>query len=136
VLAELHSSLFSHGEAHPKALVAGLNTLKNSDLRSMLSLVRAPTLVIAGQYDRVTLPAASRAMADALPNARYFEFRRAAHAPFLSHTTQFTALVTEFLSGGNEEASAAERILTTAGLAAANPPLAEEVTRKRSQASG
>jgi hypothetical protein len=44
--------------------------------------------------------------------------------------------VTEFLSGGNEEASAAERILTTAGLAAANPPLAEEVTRKRSQASG
>ena len=100
VLAELHASLFSHGEAHPKALVAGLNTLKSSDLRSMLSLVRAPTLVIAGQYDRVTLPAASRALTDGLPDGRYVEFRRAAHAPFLSHTTEFAALVAEFLRGG------------------------------------
>ncbi len=103
VLAELHASLFSHGEAHPKALVAGLNTLKSSDLRSMLSLVRASTLVIAGQYDRVTLPIASRALADELPDARYVEFRRAAHAPFLSHTTEFAALVTEFLGGGADQ---------------------------------
>lgn len=105
VLAELHASLFSHGEAHPKALVAGLNTLKSSDLRSMLSSVRAPTLVIAGQYDRVTLPTASRALADALPDARYVEFRRAAHAPFLSHTMEFAALVTEFLHGGADAKS-------------------------------
>ncbi len=99
VLAELHGSLFSHGEAHPKALVAGLATLKSSDLRSTLGLIRAPALVIAGQYDRVTLPAASRELAHALPDARYVEFRRAAHAPFLSHTEEFAALVTRFLKG-------------------------------------
>ncbi len=46
---------------------------------------RVPTLVIAGQYDRVTMPAASHALADSLPDARYVEIRRAAHAPFLSH---------------------------------------------------
>jgi pimeloyl-[acyl-carrier protein] methyl ester esterase len=103
VLAELHASLFSHGEAHPKALVAGLNTLKSSDLRSMLSLIRAPTLVIGGQYDRVTLPAASRALAEALPDGRYVEFRRAAHAPFLSHTAEFATLVTTFLRGRADE---------------------------------
>lgn len=126
VLTELHSSLFSHGEAHPKALVAGLNTLKSSDLRSMLSLVRAPTLVIAGQYDRVTLPTASRALAEALPDARYVEFRRAAHAPFLSHTAEFATLVTEFLRGHVvaadaavlDEAITAERILTGGASAA------------------
>lgn len=95
-LEELHASLFGHGEANPKALVAGLETLQSSDLRPLLSLVRAPTLVIAGQYDRVTLPAASRALADALPDARYVELRRGAHAPFLSHTAEFAALVTEF----------------------------------------
>jgi pimeloyl-[acyl-carrier protein] methyl ester esterase len=99
VLAELHGSLFSHGEAHPKALVAGLATLESSDLRSMLSLVRTPALVVAGQYDRVTLPTASRALAEALPDARYVEFRRAAHAPFLSHTAEFATLVTRFLRG-------------------------------------
>jgi pimeloyl-[acyl-carrier protein] methyl ester esterase len=99
VLADLQASLFAHGEAHPKALVTGLTTLENSDLRPMLNLVRAPTLVIAGQYDRVTLPAASRALAEALPDARYVEIRRAAHAPFLSHTGEFAALVTKFLRG-------------------------------------
>jgi pimeloyl-ACP methyl ester carboxylesterase len=65
----------------------------------MLSLVRAPTLVIAGQYDRVTLPAASRALSEVLPDARYVEIRRAAHAPFLSHTAEFATLVTNFLRG-------------------------------------
>lgn len=123
VLAELHASLFSHGEAHPKALVAGLNTLKSSDLRSMLSLVRAPALVVAGQYDRVTLPLASRALAQALPDGRYVEFRRAAHAPFLSHTTEFAALVTEFLRG-SADAITAETILSSgdaAGNGAADP---------------
>lgn len=99
VLADLHVSLFQHGEAHPKALVAGLATLGSSDLRPMLSLVRAPTLVVAGQYDRVTLPAASRALAEALPDARYIEIRRAAHAPFLSHTIEFATLITDFLRG-------------------------------------
>jgi pimeloyl-[acyl-carrier protein] methyl ester esterase len=99
VLAELHASLFAHGEAHPKALVTGLTTLQNSDLRPMLNLVRAQTLVIAGQYDRVTLPAASRALAEALPDARYVEFRRAAHAPFLSHKAEFIAVLTTFLRG-------------------------------------
>src|SRR5882757_6909100 len=102
VLADLHASLFAHGEAHPKALVAGLATLQNSDLRPMLGLVRAPTLVIAGQYDRVTLPAASRALTEALPDARYVEIRRAAHAPFLSHTAEFAALVSAFLRGEAE----------------------------------
>ena len=99
VLADLNASLFTHGESHPKALVTDLTTLENSDLRPMLHLVHAPTLVIAGQYDRVTLPAASRALAEALPDARYGEIRRAAHAPFLSHTAEFAALVTGFLRG-------------------------------------
>ncbi len=133
MLAELHGSLFSHGEAHPKALVAGLATLKSSDLRSMLSMIRTPALVVAGQYDRVTLPAASRALAEALPDARYVEFRRAAHAPFLSHTGEFAALISRFLRGesvgeptaAEADAMVAERILasgeTTAPAAAATP---------------
>jgi pimeloyl-[acyl-carrier protein] methyl ester esterase len=110
VLTELHASLFSHGEAHPKALVAGLNTLKSSDLRSMLSLIQAPTLVIAGQYDRVTLPAASLALTQALPNARSFIFRRAAHAPFLSHTAEFAGLVTDFLRGSTDSRRAGDAV--------------------------
>ncbi|MDB6088541.1 MAG: Pimeloyl-[acyl-carrier protein] methyl ester esterase [Gammaproteobacteria bacterium] len=109
VLAELQASLFAHGEAHPKALVTGLSILQKSDLRPMLELVRAPTLVIAGQYDRVTLPAASHALAEALPDARYVEIRRAAHAPFLSHPAEFLALLTGFLAPAASSQQAADR---------------------------
>jgi pimeloyl-[acyl-carrier protein] methyl ester esterase len=99
VLDQLRHALFVHGEAQPGALEAGINTLATSDLRPTLSHVRAPTLVIAGRNDRITAPAASHALARALPDARYVEMRRAAHAPFLSHKKEFAALVDQFLRG-------------------------------------
>jgi pimeloyl-[acyl-carrier protein] methyl ester esterase len=98
VLEQLRKALFVHGQAQPAALQAGLNTLATSDLRSMLPQVRARTLVIAGQYDRITPPGASRALADALPDGKFVEIRRAGHAPFLSHRNEFAVLVSEFLS--------------------------------------
>jgi len=99
VLEQLRHALFVHGQAKPEALEAGLNTLATSDLRPTLSHVRAPTLVIAGQRDRITAPATSRLLAQALPDARYVEMRRAAHAPFLSHRKEFAALIDKFLRG-------------------------------------
>ena len=81
----------------PAALVRGLELLRDNDLRPLLADISLPTLVIAGQYDRVIHPAASRALADALPSARFVEIRRAAHAPFLSHLPQLSALLCDFL---------------------------------------
>jgi pimeloyl-[acyl-carrier protein] methyl ester esterase len=96
-LARLRAALFAHGEARPQALARGLELLRDTDLRPLLGGIARPALVIAGQYDRVTHPAASRALAEALPDARYVEIRRAAHAPFLSHLPQVRALLTDFL---------------------------------------
>ena len=79
------------------ALARGLELLRDSDLRPLLAAITVPSLVIAGQYDRVLHPAASRALADALPNARYVEIRRAAHAPFLSHLAELSTLIADFL---------------------------------------
>jgi pimeloyl-[acyl-carrier protein] methyl ester esterase len=98
VLQQLRQALFVHGQAQPEALESGLNTLAGGDLRATLPHVRAQTLAIAGQNDRITPPAASRMLAQAMPDARYVEMRRAAHAPFLSHPKEFVALVTEFMS--------------------------------------
>ncbi len=97
VLEQLRAALFAHGEARPEALCAGLDILRQTDLRAVVGGIRTPTLVVAGQYDRVMLPAASQALAKSMPRARYVEIRRAAHAPFLSHTAQIAALMTEFL---------------------------------------
>lgn len=98
-LAQLRAALFAHETLGPRsaALARGLELLRDTDLRPRLADVTVPTLVIAGQYDRVTLPAASRALADDLPDARYVEIRRAAHAPFLSHLPQLTELLFDFL---------------------------------------
>lgn len=104
-LAQLRAALFTHGDPVsgdadrpcPAALARGLELLRDTDLRPLLRAISLPTLVIAGQYDRVTPPAASRALADALPNARYVEIRRAAHAPFLSHLPQLSELLSNFL---------------------------------------
>jgi pimeloyl-[acyl-carrier protein] methyl ester esterase len=61
--------------------------------------VTLPTLVVGGQHDRVTPPAAARALAGIMPHARHVEIPRAAHAPFLSHPEQLLAALREFLHG-------------------------------------
>jgi pimeloyl-[acyl-carrier protein] methyl ester esterase len=100
-LAQLRSALFAHASEAPALRLAplarDLELLRDTDLRPLLASVTLPTLVVAGQYDRVTLPAASRALAQALPNARYVEIRRGAHAPFLSHLPELSALIEDFL---------------------------------------
>lgn len=102
-LAQLNAALFAHGSGEgtlgPRlaALARGLDLLHDTDLRPLLAEVTVPTLVIAGQYDRVALPAASHALADSLPDVRYVEIRRAAHAPFLSHLPELSSLVADFL---------------------------------------
>jgi pimeloyl-ACP methyl ester carboxylesterase len=116
-------AIFVHGHAAPEALQAGLNTLATSDLRATLSHVIVPTLVITGQNDRITAPAASRSLANALPNAKYVEMRRAAHAPFLSHRTEFAKLVLDFLRGGTDA------VLQAAVLQAADTHAADTATR-------
>jgi pimeloyl-[acyl-carrier protein] methyl ester esterase len=54
--------------------------------------------VIAGQNDRITPPAATRWLADALPRGQYHEIARAGHAAFISHGPEFTALLGPFLA--------------------------------------
>lgn len=98
-LAQLRAALFAHGDAQPRALARGLELLREADLRPLLPRVTAPTLVIAGQYDRVTPPGAARALGQALPHGRYVEIRRAGHAPFLSHGAEVAALLGHFLAG-------------------------------------
>ena len=95
----LRDALLAHGEAVPEALTAGLMTLERTDLRGGLAAMAIPTLVIAGQYDRVTPPSASAALAHALARGSYLEVKRAAHAPFLSHLDELLPVVQRFLRG-------------------------------------
>ena len=99
VLGRLRAALERGGAAQCDALAWGLERLRQGDLRPQLAQVRAPTLVIAGESDRITPAAASRALAAALPHGRFSQLRGAGHVPFLSNRAQFLAALDGFLRG-------------------------------------
>jgi pimeloyl-[acyl-carrier protein] methyl ester esterase len=98
VLGVLREKLFSRGEPHLVALRGGLAILRDADLRDALPLITQPTLVIAGERDRLTPPAASHYLAKSLPHAREVVVAGAAHAPFLSHPEILIEQVKSFLN--------------------------------------
>ena len=97
VLQRLRDSLRLHGHAQPAALSEGLEILRRADLREVVTQIRLPTLILSGQYDRVTPPAAARALAELMPAARLEELPRAGHASFLSHPQTVAALCMDLL---------------------------------------
>jgi pimeloyl-[acyl-carrier protein] methyl ester esterase len=97
LLALLRERLFSRGEPDMVALRAGLNILRDVDLRSELQDIKQTALVIAGERDKLTPPEASLYLAQAMPSARLVEVAGAAHAPFLSHPEFFVEQIKRFL---------------------------------------
>jgi malonyl-CoA O-methyltransferase len=97
-LRSLRANLDSHGEPDPQALAAGLGILRTADLRDALPTITTPSLVIAGEHDRITPVAAGRELASRLPSARFVEVPKAGHAPFLSHPEEVRREVESFLS--------------------------------------
>ena len=97
LLTDLRRRLLSRGEPKVEALRGGLEILRDADLRGELTAIKHPTLLIAGERDKLTLPEASLYMAQILPDARILEIAGAAHAPFLSHPDIFLEKMTDFL---------------------------------------
>ena len=97
-LRSLRANLDAHGEPDPQALVAGLGILRTADLREHLAAIAVPSLVIAGEHDRITPVAAGRELATRLPSARFVELPKAGHAPFLSHPDAVLQEVEDFLA--------------------------------------
>jgi pimeloyl-[acyl-carrier protein] methyl ester esterase len=96
VRATLLNALQLHGRAEPQALAAGLALLEHNDLRELARRIDVPTLVIAGEYDRVTPPQAAAALAQLLPRGQLLQIKRAGHAPFLSHPGEVSATLRAF----------------------------------------
>ncbi len=61
-----------------------------------LHRITAPTLVVAGEEDRVTGVAESRALADGIPGARFAVIPGAGHAAHQERPDEFAALLTAF----------------------------------------
>jgi len=97
LLAALRNALLIRGEPDRDALLAGLEILRDCDLRDALPAIGQPVLAVCGGRDTLTPPQASQYLAARLPNARLARIEGAAHAPFLSHPDEFMKHLTSFL---------------------------------------
>lgn len=87
--------------AMPAAWFAGvaglLEALMAMDLRAVLGRIACPTLVIAAEQDLVFPPERARALAAAIPAARFALVPASGHVLIVEHPTIFVSLVLEFL---------------------------------------
>ena len=98
LLLLLRERLFNRGEPNISALRIGLDILRDVDLRDELGGISQPTLVIAGEKDKLTPPQASHYLAQTIPLANLVVIKGSAHAPFLSHPDEFVKNVKSFLN--------------------------------------
>jgi pimeloyl-[acyl-carrier protein] methyl ester esterase len=96
LVRQMKQTLQSAPAPHPAALHAGLEILREADLREELPRITLPALVISGALDRTTPAAAGSHLAQHLPAGRFALFKQAAHAPFLSDPEAFAGAVVRF----------------------------------------
>jgi pimeloyl-[acyl-carrier protein] methyl ester esterase len=94
----IEAALTTQGEPQREALLAGMQLLETIDLRALAPGIEQPVLLVAGQHDRVTPPAAARWLAQAMPHATFVEIARAGHAPMVSHHAEVAAAIRQFLA--------------------------------------
>lgn len=81
----------------PAVAAAGLELLRQLDLRSALPAIGTPTLVVHGELDAIIPVGAGRELAERLPQARLELFPGCGHAPFLTRPEAFTAVLHRIL---------------------------------------
>ena len=82
----------------PAAIIAALYALRDRpDATPGLAAVSVPTLVLVGEEDAVTPPAAAEQLARGIPGAELVSIPRAGHLPNLENAEAFNSAVNSFL---------------------------------------
>ena len=106
-LAATLAAVFGHDLAdQPPVVMKQLSAMRNFDASSRLhELAGIPTLVVSAKWDRIARPALGRALAQAIPGARYLEIDEAAHGV----TIQCDLAINDLLAAHFAEAAASAR---------------------------
>jgi len=82
-----------------------LHAIVTTDFRSLLSQITTPTLVIVGDEDIVTPPAASEFLAQQIPDASLIHIPQAGHLTNIEKPQEFNAALQPFLERHAQRAS-------------------------------
>jgi len=78
------------------AMAQGLEYLKRTNLTGSVAGLDVPALVLHGEQDAIVPIAAGKWLADHLPRGELHSFGQCGHAPFLTHTKSFNAILEEW----------------------------------------
>jgi len=82
----------------PEGFQAQVDACASHDAADRLTEIAVPTLVLAGEFDIILPPRCSRAVAEAIPGARFEGMPEQAHQPFQEIPDQWNARVDAFWS--------------------------------------
>ena len=97
-LRKLKAKLYSRGEPHRAALQAGLALLQSVDMRSELTSLDLPVMLLGGERDTLVPQTALSDMAGLLIQAEVHIIKGAGHAPFMSHQMEVIKRCQVFLN--------------------------------------
>jgi 3-oxoadipate enol-lactonase len=83
---------------HPGAFMAQLQAILMSDRSELVRTIRAPTLVLHGDQDRLIPASNGRALADEIPGARFALIEGCGHMPMWEKPRELSRLVKDFLA--------------------------------------
>jgi len=83
-----------------------------TDVRELLPIIQAPTLVLQRAHDRIAPPELGRYLADHVPNAKYVELDGTDHLWFTESSDELVDEIEEFLTGARTSADPDRRLAT------------------------
>jgi len=97
----IKQAVAGYPEPHPLALKAGIDILKQADLRRRMPEIAVPTMRIYGRLDSIVPEKAIPLIESVHPDSRSVLIRKASHAPFISHESEFIAAIREHIEAEN-----------------------------------
>jgi aminoacrylate hydrolase len=96
-LCDRLADLFGHDLAdQPSIVIPQIRAMARYDARERLAQLAAiPTLVLSAAHDRIAAPASGRALAAAIPGARFVEYADAGHGLPIQHADRINAALRE-----------------------------------------
>jgi pimeloyl-ACP methyl ester carboxylesterase len=88
---------FCQSQVHAATWRRALEAMRGFDRRAALGHIAAPTLVVAGEHDRVAPPETLSALAHAIPGAELATLPAAGHLPHLEQPDAFDEALVHFL---------------------------------------
>lgn len=98
ILRELREMILQEAEPDAGSLEAGLQILKQSDLRAELAKIELPVSWALGGQDGLVKATLVEALSQLMPEAALECYPAAGHAPFLSHSEDFTQQLLRFIN--------------------------------------